>query len=229
MEQGLFEMIGQELSAVFILSVLAIMSFIAWGIIWTKWNYFRSSKKENQLFLKSWKRLGNLQEMVQEFNNLPNSALKKVTEEVIEEYRHLEGDFKIESLSHRVALLEEAVQRAVEHRQWEDERMLSFLSVSTSLAPFLGLLGTVWGIMKSFFSIGASGSAELSVVAPGIAAALITTVGGLLVAIPTSAGLNYFRSRNRALEVVYWNFGSELVGLIRRADLKSIQGSNREA
>ena len=65
--------------------------------------------------------MGNLHEMVQEFNNLPNSALKKVTEEVIEEYRHLEGDFKIESLSHRVALLEEAVQRAVEHRQWEDE------------------------------------------------------------------------------------------------------------
>ena len=92
-----------------------------------------------------------------------------------------------------------------------------------NLAPFFGLLGTVWGIMTAFFEIGQHGSADLAVVAPGIAMALITTVAGLVVAIPASGSYNYFVSRTGENEIAYYNFGSRMLSLFKRGDLLALE------
>ena len=126
----------------------------------------------------------------------------------------------------------------------DEDRYLTFLATSSNLAPFFGLLGTVWGIMIAFFQIGHHGSADLTVVAPGIAMALITTVAGLLVAIPASAGYNYFTSKlvaipasagynyftskNGSNETSYYNFGSQVLSLFKRGDMLAVEGVAEE-
>jgi biopolymer transport protein TolQ len=120
-------------------------------------------------------------------------------------------------------LLEDTIQRSIEGLRLEEDSNIAFLATSSNLAPFFGLLGTVWGIMVAFYQIGQHGSADLSVVAPGIAMALITTVAGLLVAIPASAGYNVFAARNGRNEISYYNFGSHLLSLFKRDDLLALE------
>ncbi|HEU6447348.1 MAG TPA: MotA/TolQ/ExbB proton channel family protein [Verrucomicrobiae bacterium] len=109
----------------------------------------------------------------------------------------------------------EHVKRSVENTVAQEslklESGLIWLSVATAGAPFIGLLGTVWGVMSAFAGIAQSGSATLSAMAPGVAAALITTVAGLLVAIPSMFGYNYLVHRLRAFTVGLDNFAQELV------------------
>lgn len=109
----------------------------------------------------------------------------------------------------------EHVKRSVENTVAQEslklESGLIWLSVATAGAPFIGLLGTVWGVMSAFAGIAQSGSATLAAMAPGVAAALITTVAGLLVAIPSMFGYNYLVHRLRTFTVGLDNFAQELV------------------
>ncbi|MDP3259753.1 MAG: MotA/TolQ/ExbB proton channel family protein, partial [Thermodesulfovibrionales bacterium] len=91
------------------------------------------------------------------------------------------------------------------------EKYLSFLATTGSTTPFIGLFGTVWGIMNAFRGIGAAGSASLAVVAPGIAEALITTAAGLAAAIPAVIAYNYYLSRARQLIIEMEDFSEELL------------------
>ena len=128
-----------------------------------------------------------------------------------------------DSIQHRASLLEDTIQRSIEGLRLDEDRHLSFLAISSNLSPFFGLLGTVWGIMVAFVQIGHHGSADLSVVAPGIAAALLTTVAGLVVAIPSSAGYNIFVARNGQNEIAYYNFGSQVLSIFKRGDLLALE------
>ena len=128
-----------------------------------------------------------------------------------------------DSIQHRASLLEDTIQRSIEGLRLTEDRYLGFLATCSNLSPFFGLLGTVWGIMVAFFQIGQHGSADLTVVAPGIAMALITTVAGLVVAIPASAGYNYFTARNGQNEISYFNFGSQVLSLFKRGDLLALE------
>ena len=94
------------------------------------------------------------------------------------------------------------------------ESGLIFLAIAVSGAPFLGLLGTVWGVMSTFAHVGAAAKADLTTMAPGVSAALLTTVAGLLVAIPSMFGYNWLMHNLRALTVELDNFSQELVSKI---------------
>ena len=96
------------------------------------------------------------------------------------------------------------------------EEGLPFLATTGSVAPFFGLLGTVWGIMDAFLSIGLRGSGNINVVAPGVAEALITTIAGLAVAIPAVIGYNYFVSQIKEIGDELGHFSSELINVILR-------------
>jgi biopolymer transport protein TolQ len=96
------------------------------------------------------------------------------------------------------------------------EKGLTFLATTGNASPFIGLFGTVWGIMTSFRSIGMKGSATLAVVAPGIAEALIATAAGLAAAIPAVVAFNYFTRRIRSFQVEMGSFNSDLIGVLER-------------
>ena len=109
-----------------------------------------------------------------------------------------------------------SLQQAVTAERARLERGVNFLATTGSAAPFIGLFGTVWGIMESFRRIGAMKSASLAVVAPGIAEALIATAAGLAAAIPAVIFYNYFLGRINAISTEMDNFSSELVNIIER-------------
>jgi biopolymer transport protein TolQ len=112
-----------------------------------------------------------------------------------------------------------ALERTVAEQGEQLRTHLVFLAITTMVSPFLGLLGTVWGIMIAFLDIAARGSANISVVAPGIADALITTIVGLAVAIPSVVGYNYFSNRIRRIMDKCNNFSLELAGIIYKSSL----------
>jgi biopolymer transport protein ExbB/TolQ len=103
-----------------------------------------------------------------------------------------------------------AMERAVGETALKLESQMILLATAVSGAPFLGLLGTVWGVMDTFGGVAESGSANLAAMAPGVSAALITTVTGLLVAIPAMFGYNFLVTSIRAMIVEMDNFAAEL-------------------
>jgi biopolymer transport protein TolQ len=116
--------------------------------------------------------------------------------------------------------VERALQRTATVELTTIEAMLPFLATTGATAPFIGLFGTVWGIMNSFMSIGANKSASLDVVAPGIAEALIATAIGLVAAIPAVMAYNYFIRRIRVLESELETFSKDYLNIVRRHFLR---------
>jgi biopolymer transport protein TolQ len=114
-----------------------------------------------------------------------------------------------------------ALRRATSNEVMSLEAMVPFLATTASAAPFIGLFGTVWGIMNSFISIGARKNASLDVVAPGIAEALIATAIGLLAAIPAVMAYNYFVRRINVLSSEMDSFSSDMLNIVRRHFLAS--------
>ena len=112
--------------------------------------------------------------------------------------------------------IERALVRAQNGERVVLESMTSWLATTASAAPFVGLFGTVWGIMSSFINIAAKGNATLLTVAPGIAEALVATAIGLVAAIPAVVFYNHFVSRTRVLELDMENFGNDFLNIVKR-------------
>lgn len=223
-ELPVIDMVRQsDVFTVIILAFLGVMSIGSWGIIIVKFFSYQKNQKANAKFYRAFEQIKRFVDLKALCKSSKDSALNRLTEEVLIEASKFSDYVSYDSIQHRASLLEDTIQRSIEGLRLNEDRYLSFLAVSSSLAPFFGLLGTVWGIMVSFYEIGKHGSADLSVVAPGIAMALITTVAGLVVAIPSSAGYNIFASRNNQNEVAYYNFGSRILSLFKRGDLLALE------
>jgi biopolymer transport protein ExbB/TolQ len=118
-----------------------------------------------------------------------------------------------------------SLERVVSQEALKLESGLILLAVAVSGAPFMGLLGTVWGVMSAFAAVAASGQANLTVLAPGVSAALVTTVAGLLVAIPSMFGYNWMVHNLRVMTVELDNFAQELVSKMETEYLKDDDGA----
>jgi biopolymer transport protein TolQ len=129
------------------------------------------------------------------------------------------GAPRIRLSERHIGSVKNASERTVADQALLLENNMGLLATAASTAPFLGLLGTVWGVMESFGNMASSGPALLSDVAPGISGALLTTVVGLLVALPSSIGYNLLSDRIRSLTVLMDNFAQELVGDLERVHL----------
>jgi len=112
--------------------------------------------------------------------------------------------------------IERSLNRAASSETTILEKLVPFLATTASAAPFIGLFGTVWGIMESFHDIGQVGNATLATVAPGISEALIATATGLAAAIPAVIGYNYFLQKIRVLGSEMGNFSSDFLNIVRR-------------
>jgi biopolymer transport protein TolQ len=201
--------------AKFVLAVLALFSVICWALIVEKWWEFRKIRRESTRFARVFREARRF--------SLVYAAAKKHRESPLAQL-YLAGGQEVaatfgggeladrffeesdEGLSpERLDAINRAMRRAAGSEVERMERYLPFLATTASSAPFIGLFGTVWGIMSSFQSIGAQGSANLAVVAPGISEALVATAAGLGAAIPAVMGYNFFVNR-----VKYW--ASEMDG-----------------
>jgi biopolymer transport protein TolQ len=208
-----------------IVGVMFVLSIALWAILIQKW-IANSSRKRS--FVKWREMMGDrptFQDMLKLSKAMPDSPMGHITRSALGEMEGFSAYVSYDSLEHRGELVRESTERALDVEKDKNERGLVFLAFCSATGPLVGLLGTVWGIMDSFYQIGKQGSGNITVVAPGIAEALLATMAGLLVAIPASVGYNAFAGFNRKAESIMLNFGSELVSLFKRGDLMALERS----
>jgi biopolymer transport protein TolQ len=206
-----------------VLGLLALMSLISWYVIGAKWMYLARGYRRSIRFVeKFWD--SSLDEMWKEAESAPPSPVSEVFRagylELIK-LRKRRAQAQAEAKSDEGGLgdiesLERALSRARTMAITEMENKVPFLATTASAAPFIGLFGTVWGIMNSFRNIGAKGAANLATVAPGIAEALVATAIGLVAAIPAVMGYNYLSRRIRVISAEMETFTNDFLNIIRR-------------
>ena len=206
-----------------VLLLLIVFSVVSWGIILVKWLAIRQADRTSAQFLEVFWQSKRLDEIFQKSEELSSSPLAQVFragyQELVKvkqrEQKETEAPDKSMSFG-GVENVERALRRAATTEMTELERLVPFLATVGSTSPFIGLFGTVVGIMKSFAEIGAKGSANLATVAPGIAEALIATAAGLLAAIPAVIAFNSFGSRIKVLGAEMENFSHDFMNIVRR-------------
>ncbi|MCK4452811.1 MotA/TolQ/ExbB proton channel family protein [candidate division WOR-3 bacterium] len=210
------------------MSVLAIFSIWSWAIFFKKLFEFSKVKRLSEIFFSNYYSHQDIQQLENMGYLLNDSPYGRILESGIEEYKKLKASkpmpsFEQNTKKENPRLNEElfdnirlAMERTKITEISELETSLPVLSTFVSVSPFLGLLGTVWGIMKAFLEIRVRGSAHITIVAPGISDALITTVYGLLVAIPALIFYNIFRSRLNNFDSEFNKFISEVFVRFRK-------------
>jgi biopolymer transport protein TolQ len=188
-----------------VLLILLFFSVLSWAIIFYKQRYFTKASKESEAFLRIFRAGRDLKGLFSTARTLRISPLASVFQSVYTEEGRTSRD-EIKRMLRRYEALEAA----------KLESYLNFLATTGATTPFIGLFGTVWGIMNAFRGIGQAGSASLAVVAPGIAEALITTAAGLAAAIPAVVAYNYYLSRARRLIIEMEDFSEEILVLFMR-------------
>ncbi|MDP2167106.1 MAG: protein TolQ [Thermodesulfovibrionales bacterium] len=188
-----------------VLAVLMFFSVVSWAIIFFKRRHLSQAKKETAQFMRAYMTSKDLKELLAASKRLNISPIANVFKAVSAEPLHRDTQ-EVRRMLRRYEALETA----------KLDRHLNFLATTGSTTPFIGLFGTVWGIMNSFRGIGAAGSASLAVVAPGIAEALIATALGLLAAIPAVIAYNYYLSRVRGMIIEMEDFSEDLLELFLR-------------
>jgi biopolymer transport protein TolQ len=206
-----------------VLALLAVFSIVSWALIVDKWWQMRKVRSETVAFLKAFREGRRPSVVLAAAKKLRESPLaqlyiaahqevsgiSEVVDHVLEDPEDGLGGERLEAV-HR------AMRRASTLEVARLERYLPFLATTASATPFIGLFGTVWGIMSSFHGIGQQGSANLAVVAPGISEALIATAMGLAAAIPAVIGYNYFVNRVRHWATEMEGFTMDLLNLVAR-------------
>jgi len=211
-----------------VLFILLVFSVISWAIIATKYRNLRKVDDENRLFLDAYMKCSNLADVFPEAKKYTASTLAAVFRagytELISIAKAARGQEEAVVSGPELKGLdnvERALNRACSGESTKLEAALGFLATTGSASPFIGLFGTVWGIMDTFRSIGYRGSATLAVVAPGISEALIATAAGLAAAIPAVIFYNYYLNRVKTMTLEMDSFASELVNIVERYYVKS--------
>lgn len=201
-----------------ILGVLLGGSILTWAVIIERGISFHRAARQTGSLLRLYGYRTDLEGFDEIARRLRRSPLSGVFRAGLREWRGIKDCLGPNPLDRGHPLLDNvssAMERVGSSELERLERGVVILATAGSTAPFLGLLGTVWGVMKSFLSISAKGSAHLQVVAPGIAEALITTVAGLLVAIPALIAYNYYVARVRRFSRELERFASQLLDEFR--------------
>ena len=198
----------------FVLLILAFFSLVSWAIIIFKYFSIKKSQKNTAEFLKHFYSCENLDSMYQLATEYPDSPVASIFHASYQEMQKLavnKSDFRMD-----IENIGRAVNKAHFLETGKLENYISFLATTASATPFIGLFGTVWGIMNSFQAIGAAGSANLATVAPGISEALIATAIGLFAAIPAVIFYNFFLNKIKQLNLEMKNFKADLLNIIKR-------------
>jgi len=201
-----------------VLLVLVYFSVVSWAIIFLKMKTINRAKKDSEAFLEmfwSKKRFDVVQQNLKAFAHSPLTVLfREAYHELARSQRQTDDDEAFGIDMRGADNVARALRRATTQELQRLEKFLTFLATTGSTAPFIGLFGTVWGIMDSFRSIGQTGSASLAVVAPGISEALVATAIGLVAAIPAVVAYNHFVNKVNLLSGEMDNFSQEFLNII---------------
>lgn len=206
--------------AISVLVLLLLFSLVSFGIIFNKWTTLARANRESRRFLEVFRKSQKFSEVNAVANQLTHSPLVGMFQagyqEINQQVRPPAGAPGQRPAIRSLEAVSRALARAASVEENRLEKRLSFLASTASVSPFIGLFGTVWGIMNAFGDIGRQGSASLAIVAPGISEALITTAAGLFAAIPAALFFNFFSDRVRALSAVMDDFAMEFTSMVER-------------
>jgi biopolymer transport protein TolQ len=191
-----------------VLLILFIFSVLSWSIILSKWSSLRKARAQSGRFLRAFRKAHRLQDIAAVSEQFKPSPLVPVFENAYEEYRR-QGEGNI-------VAVQRAAQIAASEELTRLERRLPLLATCGAVTPFIGLFGTVWGIIDAFHGLGDAGAATLRAVAPGISEALITTAAGLFTAIPAVIAYNQYTSSIREFGARMDDFSLEILNFIER-------------
>ena len=197
-----------------VLGVLVCFSIFSWTVIFAKWQSLRSAKGANLRFLRAFRKSAGMEAVVvasEQFRPAPLVAVFDFGYEEVERQVKSRG-----SIVNRMAI-DRALQLGVSEELAKLERNMSWLATTASVTPFIGLLGTVLGIIRSFLDLTKLGSTSLNAVGPGIAEALIATAVGLFAAIPAAIAYNHFGHTIRELVARMDDFSLEFLNLAERS------------
>ena len=212
-----------------VLYVLILFSVVSWGIIFSKLRQIRVARRQSARFIEIFWDTKNLTTIHTASQELKESPVAQVFRAGYQELVRLtrakrqnnpgEGTLDSTELG-GIENVERAMRRAMNQEVTRLERALTFLATTASATPFIGLFGTVWGIMTAFRGLSVTQSSSIQAVAPGIAEALIATATGLVAAIPAVVAYNHFARQIRVLSAEMENFSSEFLNIAERHFLK---------
>ena len=221
----------------FVMLLLLFFSIMSWAIILIKYRYIRRAFKESAEFTEFfWKSrdLSNAFAKAKQLHGSPLARifrigyveLKKTSQTATPASPVTSKPASNQNLSLDARFtgtdnIKRALRRAITTEMTRMTQMVPFLATTGNTAPFIGLFGTVWGIMNSFVGIGRMGSANLAVVAPGISEALVATAAGLAAAIPAVIAFNFFMSKIRVVESELQSFSADFLNIIERDILRT--------
>jgi biopolymer transport protein TolQ len=216
-----------------VLALLLLFSITSWAIILVKMRYIGKALKESTLFLEYFWKSRDLSNAFVKAKQLDQSPVARIFRVGYLELKKLSqsggplsgtaNSGETGSLSARFTgtdNIKRSLRRATNTEMTRLIQMVPFLATTGNTTPFIGLFGTVWGIMNSFHSIGVRGAASLAVVAPGISEALIATAAGLAVAIPAVIAYNFFNQKIRFIETELQSFSADFLNIIERDILR---------
>ena len=218
---------GTGLVVKIVLIILLYFSVVSWTIIFFKLLQVYRANTESERFLEFFwktKRFDLVNAQLDRFANSPLSVMFNEgygeLKKLMEKGEHPEEPDGISTDLGGIDNIARALRRATTSEITRLEKYLTFLATTGATAPFIGLFGTVWGIMTAFKGIGETGSASLAVVAPGIAEALIATAIGLVAAIPAVMGYNHFQHKIKVVISEMDSFSTEFLNIVQRTFAK---------
>jgi biopolymer transport protein TolQ len=210
----LWEMVGRATPLSFaVLVILLIFSIFSWTIIFAKWGAFRGARRANARFLRAFRKANGLDAVMvasEQFRPAPLVALFDFG------YEEVTRQVKSRGTVNNTVALERTLQLGTSEELTKLERNMGWLATTASVSPFIGLLGTVLGIIRSFEQLGSQGSSSLRAVGPGISEALIATAVGLFAAIPAAVAYNYFGHVIKEMGARMDDFTLEFLNLTER-------------
>jgi biopolymer transport protein TolQ len=216
LELQIFELLSHATLVVkLVLVVLLLMSLGSWAIIFTKMFTLSSAKRKITSNMESFQDAEGLRSAIKVMGRDMRSPAYLVAVEGVNELNRME-DYEEEDMSVIMDNLRRSLRQGVSAQLQRLSSSLSFLATCANAAPFIGLFGTVWGIMHSFHAIAQMKTAALAAVAPGISEALVATAIGLAVAIPATMAYNFFLGRLNYIEAELVNFAGVFLNRVQR-------------
>ena len=197
-----------------IMVLLLIFSLFSWAVIFAKWAIFRRARSANRTFLRAFRKATNLETMAAASEQFHRSPLVTVFDFG---YTEVARQMKSRGSVTNPLALERTLQLGMSEEITRLERNMSLLATTATVSPFIGLFGTVWGIIDAFQQLATAGAASLRAVAPGISEALITTALGLAAAIPAAIFYNLFGSAVKEFGARMEDFMLEFMNMLDRS------------
>jgi len=196
-----------------VLLILIAFSVLSWAVILSKWRLLRNARTQSGRFVRAFRKAQRMQDVASVANQFRPSPLVGVFEGAVDEFKRQMGTT---GAIHNMPAVHRAMQISSSEEITRLERNVTWLAITGAVTPFIGLFGTVWGIIDAFHGLGTAGAATLRAVAPGISEALITTAAGLAAAIPAVIAYNLINGSIRELAARNDDFTLEMLNLVER-------------